>query len=226
VTNFEREDFALYRNEGENIFLHVSDIFGINKLGGLFVGFGTACEDFDLDGDEDIIVNNGHITMFPSTSDRAQVPLILEQRGGRFNRVQFEEADYLAQPHVGRGLALFDFDRDGDSDVVFSNLETATKILRNDCDQPHNEVQIELVGRESNRNAIGATATLTVGEAKLVRLRKGGSSYLSTNEAVLSWGLGASTEAGPLVIQWPSGRRTVVSEIAVSERLRIVEPSN
>ena len=60
VANYERESFALYRNEGNCNFQHVSQSVGLTDVGGVYVGWGTVFFDFDRDGDEDVFVSNGH----------------------------------------------------------------------------------------------------------------------------------------------------------------------
>lgn len=224
VTNYEREDFALYRNEGPGAFLHVSDIAGLNVLGGLFVGFGTVCADLDLDGQEDILVNNGHVIIHPTASPRAQLPLVMLADNRRFERMRFADGSYMMSPHEGRGLALADLDGDGDLDAIFSNLNAPLAILRNDLSSPSNWLQVQLVGTRSARDAIGAAATVTVGDRQLLRIRKGGGSYMSTSQEALAWGLGEAQRVEMLTVRWPSGTKTVLENIDVNQTLILVEP--
>jgi len=224
VTNYEREDFALYRNEGPGAFLHVSDIAGLNVLGGLFVGFGTVCADLDLDGQEDIMVNNGHVIIHPTSSPRAQLPLVMMANNRRFQRMRFEDVSYMMMPHEGRGLALADLDGDGDLDAIFSNLNAPLAILRNDLLSPSNWLQVHLVGTRSARDAIGAAVTATVGDRQLLRMRKGGGSYMSTSQEALAWGLGAAQRVEKLTVRWPSGTETILENIDGNQTLVLVEP--
>jgi hypothetical protein len=224
VTNYEREDFALYRNEGRGAFLHVSDIAGLNVLGGLFVGFGTVCADMDLNGNEDILVNNGHVILFPTASPRAQLPLALVGDSQRFRRLMFEDDSYMMQPHEGRGLALADIDGDGDLDAIFSNLNAPLAILRNDVANPANWLQVRLVGTRSARDAVGATVVANVAGVDRLRIRKGGGSYMSTNQEALAWGLGDAETVDRLTVRWPSGTETVLKDVPANQTLVLVEP--
>ncbi|MFK5282128.1 hypothetical protein ACI3PL_21470, partial [Lacticaseibacillus paracasei] len=88
---------------------------GIVTLGTLFVSFGTVSGDFDLDGDEDIVVANGHVNRFPEGNSVAQFPLLLGNSGaGKLIRQKSDESNYFGQKWRGRGVAAFDFDDDGD----------------------------------------------------------------------------------------------------------------
>lgn len=224
VTNYEREDFALYRNEGGSAFLHVSDVAGLNVLGGLFVGFGTVCTDFDFDGDEDIMVSNGHVILYPTTSPRKQLPLVLMADRMRFQRLTYDANHYLMEPHEGRGLAVGDLDGDGDLDAVLSNINAPVAILENQSPAPGNYLAVELVGRTSNREGIGAMATIGSGKKQSLRIRKGGGSYLSTSSPYLTWGLGEEKVVDSLVVRWPSGKVTELAGVEANRIVRIEEP--
>jgi enediyne biosynthesis protein E4 len=224
VTNYEREDFALYRNEGNNAFLHVSDIMGLNVLGGLFVGFGTCTADFDLDGREDILVNNGHVIRYPTASPRKQRPVLMAAQEKRFVNVAFPADSFMMVPRDGRGLALADLDSDGDLDPIFSSMNSPLAVLINQSSTAANWLQLRLVGTQSARDAIGANATVEIGARNLLRVRRGGGSYMSTNQEALSWGLGSHKTADKLTIAWPSGQQTVIENVACNQLLTIVEP--
>ena len=237
VTNYEREDFALYRNEGPNAFLHVSDITGLNVLGGLFVGFGTVCSDLDLDNLEDIVVNNGHVILYPTASPRKQRPVVMLSKGRRFERVVFSDDSYLHRSHDGRGLVAVDFDNDGDLDLVFSNMNSSAALIRNDTlptskqsagvsTNDRHWLQIGLVGTVANRSAIGAKVTVEANGKTLCRFKKGGGSYMSTSQDEQAFGLGSASNVDKLTVKWPSGKTTVLIDIKADQKLLIVEPSN
>src|SRR5207244_3940945 len=78
VTNFEDQSSALYRNLGNCLFRHVSRATGIAAVGGLYVGWGTEAADFDRDGDEDLIVSNGHVLHFPRRAPVKQRLVLFE----------------------------------------------------------------------------------------------------------------------------------------------------
>jgi hypothetical protein len=144
----------------------------------------------------------------------------------RFRRVMFSQDSYFSEGHDGRGLALVDIDADGDLDPIFSNINAPLAILRNDSNKSNHWFQLKLIGTKSNRDAIGATVTAVVPQGKLVRIRKGGGSYLSTSQEALSWGLGESDKIQRLNVRWPSGKESVLENIPANQLLTLVEPDH
>lgn len=224
VCNYEDETFALYRNQGAAHFAHVSKSTGLTSFGQRFVGFGTAAADFDFDGDEDIVVANGHVIKFPQRSPRRQLPLFLESQKGRFVRTPFSNDSYFGTAHEGRGLAMADFDNDGDADLAISHVNEAVSVLRNK--QTSQEwLSVKLIGRASNRDAIGARLMLHTTASKQVRQIKGGGSYLSTHDLRVRWGFGPGQSPLKLEIEWPSGTQQVIDKLSSGSELVLLEPS-
>lgn len=225
AANYEREAFALYRNEDHGQFLHVSQSTGITALGGLFVGFGTAFFDVDLDGDEDGLVANGHVIKYPRAAARRQPPLLLENRQGRFARVLFPSRHYFSSAWESRGLAAGDLDGDGRPDLAIAHVNEPSRILLNrtgDDASPPRWVAVRLVGNQSNRNGIGARLVLYTSAGQQTRLIKGGGSYLSQSDYRVVWGLPPDAKIDRLEILWPSGVRQTIAP-KLQETLTIVE---
>ena len=135
-----------------------------------------------------------------------------------------------------RGVATADFDNDGDLDIIINNnpgdsgraeLSRAT-LLRNNVGERRNWLAIELRGTESNRDAVGASVTLEVGNEKLMRLVTAGSGFASQQSARLYFGLGDKTEIDVLTVRWPNGRIEKFSKhgnpgLAARQFIRITE---
>ncbi len=207
VTNFEHQSFALYRNDAAGVFQHASDRLGISAVGTVYVGFGTVAADFDLDGDEDLAVANGHVMLHSRNSPMMQQPLLLENLQGRqFRNRATEAGGYFAGTHRARGMATADLDRDGDADLVVTHNNAAAAILRNDSVKKGRSLSVRLIGTQAPRTPVGTTATLRTASGSQVRFVKSGVSFLSSSEDVLSFTLPADGEqTADLEVQWVNG---------------------
>lgn len=205
VTNFERELFSLYRNEGGGLFSHVSRSAGIGAIGGLYVGFGTVIIDPLADARPHIFVANGHVSYHAPLTPFRQTPLWLASEGnGRF--VQVPAEGYFSQPHSGRGLIHVDLDNDGGWDLVFSHLEEPPGVLQG-RQPPHDRwAMVQLVGRDSNREAIGASLRLQGPEGEHLYLVCGGGSYLSQSDRRLRIVAPGEPHLVQATVRWPSGQ--------------------
>ena len=226
VSNFERESIALYRNDGNCIFQHVSRSTGITAVGGLAVGWGTVFLDFDRDGDEDVFVSNGHVIRYPTNAPLRQVPLLFQNDPGpRFHNVAPGAGEYLQTPHMGRGVACGDLDNDGDQDLVVSCTNEPLVVLANNSGT-NNSLVIRLIGIRSNRDAVGAYVKIRVaaGQPEILRLVKAGGSYASSNDPRLFFGVGSATSIAEVAIHWPSGVIQNLGDVSIQETLVLLEP--
>jgi hypothetical protein len=227
VVNYERETNALYRNQGGLLFQHASGPTGISAVGGMYVGWGTCGFDFDLDGDEDLFVSNGHVIYFPSAAPVQQRPLLFRNDGGsRFVNVAAEAGGYLAEAHEGRGVACGDLDGDGRVDLVISRNNQPVVVLANDVDAGGHWLCVQLIGTRSARDAVGTTVRVTTARGSQVRQWSGGGSYASTHARPLHFGLGDTDLIEELEVRWPSGERQVISHLRGDAHWVVVEPAS
>jgi len=224
VTNYERENNALYRNLGNDLFRHASQPTGISALGAKWVGWGTRFTDADLDGDEDLIVANGHVIRFPHDTPRKQLPLMLENRDARFVNVAAATGDYMQVPHCSRGLATGDLDNDGDEDVVISHVNDPAALLANESDVKANWLMVRIIGRRSSRSAIGSVAVARIGEKRMMRQIRGGSSFASTSDSKLHFGCSSTTKIDELTVTWGSGSKVVLRDLPCNQVVTVIEP--
>ncbi|MEQ9406962.1 MAG: CRTAC1 family protein [Fuerstiella sp.] len=226
VANYERESSALYEGQGNMLFRHVSQRAGVTAVGAMYVGWGTLCADVDQDGDEDVLVSNGHVIRFPRAAPLRQTPLLFENLDGRrFRNVAAEAGNYLSTEHMARGSAMADFDHDGDPDVAVMHTGEPVALLQNDG-AAGGFLCIELIGIRSPRDAVGTVVELVIGEQKMVRQWVGGGSYASTGSRRLHFGLGTAKRVDRLEVRWPSGTIQQLTNVDANTFLCVVESRN
>ncbi len=212
VTNFEHEMMGLYLGVDRDLFQHRSRQVGLNHPDMRVVGFGVVANDFDADGDEDVIFTGGHVHYFPDQGQMAQLPVSLQNDSGKsFTKLDLKSA-LFTEPAVGRGLATADFDRDGDMDLIATHLFGPPRIAENIAGGRSPWLEVNLVGRIGPRSAVGTTVELTapgrgtvpkVGRTWVRQLYSGGS-YLSQSQSTLHFAWqGVVEEEVELVIHWP-----------------------
>jgi hypothetical protein len=224
VANFESETNEYYRNLGSGVFedLSLSSGFGAPTLP--YVKFGLNLLDVENDGDLDAFMANGHIFDRPRRQGAAlaQKPMLVWNDGtGRFRSIPCGLA--FERALVGRSSAVADFDNDGDPDIAVSNSAGPLLLLRNDGEHGH-WLGVELVGRKSNRQGVGARLVAeTRAGKKLTRFVAAGSSYLSSSDPRVLFGLAAETSIKKLTIYWPSGIVQVVENLTGGKYVKIEE---
>ncbi|HVR74932.1 MAG TPA: tetratricopeptide repeat protein [Planctomycetota bacterium] len=132
----------------------------------------------------------------------------------------------LDVPEDGRGLATWDFDRDGDLDLILkSRTAPQVRIWRNDHRGGGARVAVELRGTISNRQAIGARVRLVTRGMTRVKEVRAGTGFLSQSSTTLDFGLAGAAEIERLEVRWPAGSVQVFRGLAVNRAYRLVEGS-
>jgi hypothetical protein len=230
VTNFQWEPNALYRNRGRGVFTYASFSAGVGAESLPYLGFGTDFFDYDNDGDQDIYVTNGHVNdnihLFDSAAFYAQKGQLFRNDGaGHFTEVSGISGPGRLIEMVGRGAAFGDYDNDGDIDIFVVNNNQKAILLRNDGGNQNNYLLLKLVGRISNRDAIGTRVRVVSGDLIQMDEVKSGTSYLSQNDLRLHFGLGQRKLVDRVEIRWPSGITQTLTDVQVNRVVRVEEPS-
>jgi hypothetical protein len=223
VGNFANQMMGLYHNEGNGLFVDEAPRSAVGRASLLSLTFGLFFFDYDLDGLPDIFAANGHleeeIASVQPKIRYAELPLLFHNAGGgKFNPILAFD-----KPLVARGAAYGDFDGDGDLDILISNNNGPAVLYRNDGGNRNHWLQIRLVGTKSNRDGIGAVVRVTSAHGKQWQMVHSGSSYCSSSDLALTFGLGPDTAASVVEIEWPGGGRQKLERVAANRYLTITE---
>jgi hypothetical protein len=130
-------------------------------------------------------------------------------------------------PLCSRSSVIFDLDGDGDLDIVTNDFGSEPMVLVSDLAERKaiHWLKVVLVGTASNRKGIGATVRVVAGGQTHARQNDGKSGYLSGSVLPLYFGLGEATRVDRVEVDWPSGRKQVVTQgLRENDTLRIIEP--
>ena len=196
---------ALYKNMGNGLY---SDITESSGIAGPMRGkgcWGASFLDYDNDGDLDLVTANG-------TAEELilQYPLLLENDGtGRFRDVGKRSGPYFGTKRSGRGLAILDYDNDGDIDILISHvdLKATPALLRNECGKENHWLGLTLTGPIGLSSGLGALVTVEAGGKTQVAINQWSMGYLSNNDPRVHIGLGTAEKIDRLVVSWPDGKQ-------------------
>ena len=210
VTNFSHDYNTLYENGPPGVFTDKSYVAGVAATAGPFLGWGVKFVDLDNDGRQDLFIANGHV--YPDVDAHGlgtrymQRKQVLRNDGRRFRDVSSEAGGGVLLERSSRGAAFGDIDNDGDIDALVVNMNDRPTLLRNDTPAVNHWITLRLIGRTSNRDALGALVTVTTPDGKQSQEVRGDGSYLSHSDTRVHFGIGAATRVTRVEIRWPSGR--------------------
>ncbi|NEW82099.1 MAG: CRTAC1 family protein [Mariniphaga sp.] len=213
---------ALYKNMGNGVYVDISGSSGIAAAMEGKGSWGAALIDYDNDGDLDIVAANG------TAEDLIlQYPILLENDGkGHFKNVGSEHGAYFATKKSGRGLAIGDFDNDGNLDIIISHVDNkwvAPALLRNEGGTGNHWLGLTLKGKNGPASAISAKVTVIAGGKKQVLINQWATSYLSNNDPRMHVGLGQQKQVDQLEINWSDGKKEVYKNIACDKYITILQ---
>jgi hypothetical protein len=227
VTNYSGQTNALFRNNGDDSFTETTYPMSLARESIPMSGFGTRFFDYDNDGRADLFVLNGHpfepIAKVTPGVTYAEPPFLYENAGKTFREVAASRGAALRRHYIGRGLAVGDYDNDGDSDLLLMNAGEPPVLLRNEGGSRNNWLGVRLTGTRSNRDAIGARVTVMAGGARRTKHLLGGTSYCSASDQRLLFGLGAATKVDALEVRWPSGQTSTLKNLSPGRYVSLTE---
>src|SRR6266566_3391026 len=229
ITDLANQMYALYRNNGDGTFTYESYPSGIGRMSMTHSGWGVRFLDYDNDGWKDLLVSQGHDLdtielTFPNL--RYREPLLLARNMGHgFEDVSAAAGSVFREAWVGRGMAIGDIDNDGRLDVVVTTNDGPLYVLHNATSTTNHWLILKLVGHKSNRDAIGAEVRVVTGRITQVATVTTASSYLSSSDKRVHFGMGTETVAEKIEIRWPSGIRQTLKNVRTDQVLQVDESS-
>ena len=230
VTHLRGETNTLYIKT-EWGFQDMTDQYKLNRDNISLTGFGTGFIDYDNDADLDLIIANGRVTrghlhqkdLNPDFWDFYAEPNILYNYDKQVGFVtnMFNCGDFCEQINNTRGLAAGDINNDGKIDIVVNNAGGPGKIYLNTSPIRHNWLIVDAINPENNRRDIGGEITVFTELYKITKLIAYGSSFLSSNDPRIHFGLGSSSMVENIIVKWSDGLEEEFGEFDINQYIRV-----
>jgi hypothetical protein len=228
VDDLANQMYALYLNNGDASFTYETYATGLSRMTLLHSGWGIRFIDYDNDGWKDILVAQGHdLDTIDKTNPQLhyrEPMLLLRNTGKGFVDVSAESGSVFHEAWVGRGMAVGDIDNDGRIDAVVATNGGSLHIIRNETPTSNHWLTLKLVGHRSNRDGIGAEVKLVTAKGPQWVTVTTASSYLSSSDKRVHFGLGTEPSAQSVEIRWPSGVIQTLKDVRGDQILQIDEP--
>jgi len=209
VTNSRGQLHAAYRARPSGLPYADARPAFVGALGQQYTGWGASWADLDLDGSPELAIANGAIPVRSLAKDAQRIRVVTTD-GGTIRALDTGPSE----PRNGRGLAVADFDNDGDPDIAVNSIGGALQLFRNDGAKGH---WLEVGGL-----APGAVVTVTLPDGRrLVREIHAGSSYLSSEDPRAGFGLGPATRVSELVVRRPDGTTSRLRDLAADRLVTV-----
>jgi enediyne biosynthesis protein E4 len=220
------QTWVLFQNRAGRDFRYHSAPTKIARLSERFSGWSTGFIDYNNDGWKDIYSSNGDVDYL--IENAAQHDTMFENQDGKvFADVSSEMGEGFLRRGFQRGSAFADLNQDGFLDIVVTSLNEKPRILLNSADNGAHWLLVELQGRRSNRDAVGAKLKLVTGSGRALYNHVSVSvGFMSSSDRRVHFGLGNESEIQSLEIRWPGGAVQTVSKPKPDQILMIEEPGS
>ncbi|MCH7719476.1 MAG: CRTAC1 family protein [Planctomycetes bacterium] len=212
---------VLFRNDSEGSLLDFTEVSQDAQVDDGGWGWGVTFFDVDNDGLLDIAATNG----FTGAEWEYDVSKLFRNLGG--DPVVFEEIATRVgfdDTYWGSALVAFDYDRDGDLDVMQSCVNGPVRLLQNQPSAgPSLGHYLTVKPRMDGPNhwSIGAVVHLEAGDLSMMRLMSAGTSFMGQEPAEAFFGLGDATIVDRITVDWPDGTQTTVVNVSADQIITI-----
>lgn len=230
VSDYQERGFALFHNEGSAVFNEVAHTARVAHATRDRLGFGTKWLDFENDGWPDLSFANGHVfpetaLLTPGSTYRQPLCLLRNQGDGTFVDLVSGLPQAVRRTMVARGSATGDFNNDGRVDLLVVDVEGSAMLLENRSRKVHHWITLDLRAHPPNVFAHGAKITAQANGQLWVGEVAPASSYLSSSDPRIHWGLGSVERLDSLHIRWPDGQQQTLTGVAADQILAITQPT-
>jgi len=196
---------------------------------------GVSAADFDNDMDLDIYLVCGiwGINNSEHPNDQNLENILYENlNNGSFASIKNAGGSNGTMQGVAETVSLVDFDNDGFIDIFVTNgggfvgiKQGGPNQLFKNLGNKNNWLEIDLIGKKSNKDGIGSRVLLTAGGITQLREQAGGFHYRAQNHDIIHFGLGNNTNIDQILIFWPSGIIQAMKNVEINQSLKIFEPT-
>jgi hexokinase len=152
--------------------------------------------------------------------------LLLNNENAKFVDVSDRSGKVFQEKLAARGLAIGDIDNDGRVDAIVTTNAGPAYLLHNETQTRNHWLILELVGHKSNRDAIGAAVKIATARGAQYATVTTASSYLSSSDKRLHFGLGSDSTVDSIEIRWPSGTIQRIKSVACDRVLKVDESTD
>jgi Na+-translocating ferredoxin:NAD+ oxidoreductase RnfD subunit len=220
VSNSRHEPSAAFARGSASSFSNARSDFD-PALGAGFAGWGDSFVDLRNSGNPDLLLATGGIPVTNLQKDAGPVKVVAPL--SRETGARYGVASGVVQGGLrvnGRGLAAADVDNDGRMEVAINSIGGKLLLLKTTGTVGH-WLDVKL-----SRFSPGAVVTLALSDGRrLSQEVRAGSSYLSSEDGRVHFGLGAATQVASLTVRYPGGGESVLRDVRADRIVTVAAPS-
>jgi len=228
LTHFAGDHNTYYEQAAPGLWLDRTTQRGLAEPSMDLLGFGTEWVDLDNNGVLELMITNGHVDKIDGEDVAYEMPaqLFELESTGKWQQIEGDTiGDYFQEKHLGRALVTLDANRDGLVDIAVSHLHEPLSLLVNQTGQAGNGITIHLKSTAGQRDSIGASVILPLGERKVITQLTAGDGYMCSSEQKLFIGTGEHSHTGDVRVRWTSGETENFNVLQSGAEYLLVEGS-